>query len=261
MEHSQDLQQVHWLQFIYMDRLNTTHQWSCMTWLGKCSKRHLAYLKKKTTANTQIQKMLLLKYKFASIKRIQQRDIEYTAIYTANTAPKKAICMCIYSHKAICMCIYSHKAICMCIYSHKAICMCVYSNKAIHAQASYYPTSSRKWWAELCGHTLATELHKKSTAYRFSMGHIAERKACNIWKGTNIHTKEKARDIIGLIAFKGPIERYWIHDYHTARTALKKDIGTSAHSLIKPSIHRHNTATTSSTKRWTMRPQTGYTAS
>ena len=119
---------------------------------------------KKTTANTQIQKMLLLKYKFVSIKEIQQRDIEYTAIYTANTAAKKAICMCIsshkaicmciyshkaicmciYSHKAICMCIYSHKAICMCIYSHKAICMCIYSHKAIHAQALYYPTSSRK---------------------------------------------------------------------------------------------------------------------
>ena len=114
-----------------MDRLNTTHQCNCMTWLGKCSKRHLVYLKKNTTANTQIQKVLLLKYKFVSIKKIQQRDIEYTAIYTANTAPKKAICMCIYSHKAICMCIYSHKAICMCIYSHKAICMCIYSHKAI----------------------------------------------------------------------------------------------------------------------------------
>ena len=131
---------------------------------------------KKTTANTQIQKMLLLKYKFVSIKEIQQRAIEYTAIYTANTAPTKAICMCIYSHKAICVCIYSHKAICMCIYSHKAICMCIYSHKAIHAPASYYTTSSRKWWAELCGHTLATELHKKSTAYRFSRGRIAEKK-------------------------------------------------------------------------------------
>ena len=47
MEHSQDLQQVHWFQFIYMDRLITTHQCNCMTWLGECSKRHLVYLKKR----------------------------------------------------------------------------------------------------------------------------------------------------------------------------------------------------------------------
>ena len=55
---------------------------------------------------------------------------------------------------------------------------------------------------------------------------------------------------ISLLALKGSTERYSIHGYYTARTALKKDIGTCAHSLIKLFIRRHYTAPTSSRKRW-----------